>query len=199
MAYVIQRPSLPGGTCYIDFPAEDAAALAAHAVASQAWQFRADYAPDAPSYDGRRRVRCETMVAISDPTGRVGVWFGALHTRSVTLAKAAFASTYDADLAAFWAVSKNRGGPRNITPLAKAAGRALFRRAFALPADARDDLLGAMTRWETRPTTRVLLTATDTALEAATALRACGAHGAARNLLHQAARARRCAIPHVGY
>lgn len=149
----------------------------------------------------------ESVVAISSPDGRVAVWFGTfgawngrghapntasavrlLNERRNVRYDAAVAATRCAALAAQWNPRWCKGGKRDVTALAQAAGRVLHAEAFDYAPTQRDRYLAELTaltalKGSARPPTDQILRADLDMLAAACALTTIHSYAAARLLL----------------
>lgn len=185
----------------VNFTSDDAIDCGRYSLKNNIWYMTCDNGK--PQTNGV----VESVVAIASPDGRVAVWYGtfgawngrggvpntASAVRLLTQRRnvkydAAVAATSCAAVAAQWNPQWCKGGKRDITALAQAAGRVLHAEAFGYEPTWRDRYLAELTeltrlKGSCRPPTEQILRADLDMLAAACALVAIKNDGAARRLL----------------
>lgn len=155
----------------VDFDLGDAEEWSRFAVKSRCWRMTFDHGSH--SVD---RTAFETVVAIAAPDGRAAVWYGQTRLVDAKKKNIGFWGALDTvkcpRVAAYWDKHRTKGGDRDVSLLALAAGRVLHARAFDETPSARDMLLAEFAALEgaDRPATPTLLKASDAMLEAASTL-----------------------------
>jgi len=189
---IVAPPIEPRLTKHVDFDQRDAEEWGGYAIKLDKWRTFCEVG--APSF-GTYAV--EVATAIAAPDGRVAVWYGRATTfglapggkrtqrQDVTMYKAALAALDCKAAAAFWDDRRTRGGQRDVSALGLAACRLLHAAAFGYEPAFRDQLLAefAPLQGTDRPSTAVLLRASDEALLAASALLAVENYKGACSLL----------------
>lgn len=159
--------------------------LSTHVRTNTIWRFTTDVALPAEPRHPTNVVY--GMVAIAAPSGQVAVWCGPMITATTSYDSYDIAAslTGDRGFAYYWIASD---GPRSRRPIAEAAGRLLHARAFGNACEPRDEYLAewAQVTSSLRPPTRHLLSASDDALAAASAMLLVGDERGAVTLLRDA-------------
>jgi hypothetical protein len=174
---IVVPPIEPRLARQVDFDLTDAEEWGRYAFKTQRWQVTVAHATTVSD------LKVEVAAAIAAPDGRVAVWYGQAvgfsgtkpvvrQQRDTTDYWAAKAALDCEAFAAMWDVRRTRGGDRDVSALAMAAGRVLHAQVFGDLPLPRDLLLAefALLTGADRPDTTVLLRVSDNALTAASAL-----------------------------
>jgi len=191
---IVKPPIEPRLPQPVDFDRTDAEEWARYAIKLNSWRTFVEIGCT-PAV----RTEVETAVAIAAPNGRVAVWYGrtsvahptrtrgkSYRRRDATTYEAACAALGCRAAAALWDDRiAGRGGDRDVAALAMAACRILHAQAFGDAPSPRDQLLAefAVLVGADRPPTPHIVKASDTALEAASALLSIKNYQAVRALL----------------